>query len=411
MVKLNYSVQSIVYTVIVSAIMGWYFMTSIRALASTPVFAVILALFLLIYVIPYRRIAKVFYKLQVFQIAFAFIVGIIAYNFNYKEMLEIYMITLIVFSPFFIFLSIRERGNIDEAKLISYIMFGMIMYVLFFSFNAMGENVRALRAVTSGTTDEATKAMLIGLNVGNSQFSYLIGMLTPLFAAAAISVKDKRLRIIYASIAVLFFIFVVKSQFTLLLLMTVSSLLLTFLFKKKRTKGVIFIILIGMVISSIILTPIILTVLLYFTEGTLTGVRILGLLNVVSGDLLIVDLTSRVDRIYDALNLFIHNPIFGADQTDSLYYSINMRAHSLLCSILCMSGLLGFACYYKINNIIYRELFSKELQIYIVPQLFCLIFAYILNSAFSDFLMHIVYIMLLPMFSYINLKQPQKNKI
>lgn len=275
---------------------------------------------------------------------FFFLFVVIYYIFDYGNMQANAFVT-----PFFIMLCISmgwfyeciNNEKVDRI-LIRTMVICFIITALTTIYN-LSINMNVSRLLTSSSTSAAERLYLESRNIGSFDFIYGILILLPMLIVIIKSIKmTKKKLLLNLMIALLIIVCVGLSNFTIAYLFLGISLLLFFVPAKKNLKVRAMII----AVISVISLPIIINVLIYilsvvvdYIPSIMTRNKINGIINLLSGNIRIADLSQRVALVINSISSFISSPFIGI----GAYYNSNdiVGGHSQFIDDFARYGLFG----------------------------------------------------------------------
>lgn len=256
--------------------------------------------------------------------------------FDFVESVNEFIRILRFFSPLLIFYYFKKYSSRGTKKFIIIFMFTVIIYVVINSLIALQNDPTIVRYLAIDDKSDLMNSYFLS-NIGGFGFSYSIGFLIPILVGLILNTKKLYLKVLFLFLIILFYTFVITSQYTtMLLLSSIFSLLII----KEKISSVIFNIFMIILLS-----------LLFFNVTSFFSF----LSDKFAGDVLSEKMqwfvtffeTGNIDALHsrpalylDAIKGFLQNPIVG--QEASTYVDLS---HSLILSTLRGTGVLGISCF------------------------------------------------------------------
>ncbi len=261
-----------------------------------------------------------------------------------------------------------------QQKAILIILLLIIVYVTINTMIALEEEPWIARILASDktTTSAEINAYRIG-NVGGYSFSYMMGVVTLIFAYFSFMFKKTSTKVLCVAITVLCFYYIIQTMYTtLLLLCSIGVILIIFLhIKSPQLRVLVLVVSVGLVF--------LLPKLFEYLSGVFSSESILStkfdqMTMAMSGEG-IDSLGRRPQLISNAIKNWLEHPFFGS-------YSEN-PSHSLVMEYLQQNGIFGFAAWMTVYIASWKILYRTLKENGIKTQLFNICMCYF--SALSFF--------------------------
>lgn len=268
-----------------------------------------------------------------FQIFFNFS-GNITASINTSLLLYLCLIGYIVFE------GSQKVGSRITLTIIIISALVMMGIVAFNTYNEFSRNPTVARLLARGGNDNEEVNWLRSMNIGGYGFSYAVGMLIPYVATWIIRAKGGK-KWISILLFVALIVYAFKTQYTtLLLLSTIFSGYVFFAcYKTMHAKIAVFVVVLFLIFG---LRPIF-EYLADITKLETLSLHFKDIAKMLAGE---QSDSSRSELQWYAFELFIKNPLFGADLTNAENAYIVGHAHSTFASALGSYGMFGILLYY-----------------------------------------------------------------
>lgn len=273
------------------------------------------------------------FSFQLLSISLYFLIAYYLFcSFTLVDSLNEAIRVLRTFIPVFWGIMFMQVLDKSKQKMSFFIIGFCILYILFITLKALHENpmISRLLAESTATSDSFLNQYRMQ-NVGGFEFSYMIGLCT-LCVFWKFLVSHKFLeKILCLFFVVLFYHYIILTQYATLLLLTSLGILgliygnlKTIYTKLLFIVGILFLLFFGFSL---------LVLLQDVFQDSLLSMKFEQIsTSIVSGD--VNDLGGRPLLMFSALNNWISSPIFGGNYE-------NLNAHSLITTILVQTGLVG----------------------------------------------------------------------
>ena len=338
------------------------------------------------------------YRLTLIQIAVCFFsMGFLHFIFNARGNTSSLMNLMITFYlcilPFFIGRFLLDMGDYKVIKWVTVATSIMLIFVMFKTFSAMSVDPTIARQLAYGDiSDNYINAFRMD-NVGGFGFSYCMGFMAP-YITTYIDRTDWKGKYVVITCVVILFIFGIYTQYTTLLLLSIIFIyyVLIVLGKPSLKKIIVLVTLLALIIF---FRPIVLFIAskIPFTALSSHFYDIYYMLGA-EGD------TGRTMMYESTLRVFMQNPIFGADLTNSSNLYIVNHSHSTFFGRLAEGGLLGVILNYGMLYMMFKSYIQVIDNKYIKPTFIFLLVLSILNPITSPEIF-ISSFMLIPMMEYL----------
>ena len=215
-----------------------------------------------------------------------------------------------------------------------------VLFVMFVTISALFDNPMLARALAEGVTISENTAAYRLSNVGGFEFSYMIGILTLVFVYFFVKSARKGLKWISLIAAVVCFLYIVESQYTILLILTTMFSLILLLWRRSYVLLKV-ILMLGLILLFLNLDSFFAYLSQHLKQQMLAE-KFSWLADYYSGNSNQDVLHSRPELYLDAFFDFCKSPVWGSATESS------DRAHSYVLGLLSSGGLIGLCCYLKI---------------------------------------------------------------
>ena len=273
------------------------------------------------------------FSFQLLSISLYFLIAYYLFcSFTLVDSLNEAIRVLRTFIPVFWGIMFMQVLDKSKQKMSFFIIGFCILYILFITLKALHENpmISRLLAESTATSDSFLNQYRMQ-NVGGFEFSYMIGLCT-LCVFWKFLVSHKFLeKILCLFFVVLFYHYIILTQYATLLLLTSLGILgliygnlKTIYTKLLFIVGILFLLFFGFSL---------LVLLQDVFQDSLLSMKFEQIsTSIASGD--VNDLGGRPLLMFSALNNWVSSPIFGGNYE-------NLNAHSLITTILVQTGLVG----------------------------------------------------------------------
>lgn len=304
-----------------------------------------------------------------------------------SAVISMYLYTL----PLLICQYLLDTGDKQLMKWISVATCAMLVYIMLVTFKEFSVDPTIARKLAYGTYDDAYITYQRMKNVGGFGFCYCLGMFAPYLTSVIERTKGKAKAFSLACLFILL-VFSVYSQYTTLVLLAVASIFYVVLTQGKMSvkKIIILVIMVVMIVS--------IRSIFWFLANNLS----LSTLSSHFYDLYyILEGEEDLDRwnMYKLnLRVFWHNPIVGADLTQSYNEWVTTHAHSTIFSKLSSGGLVGIGTFAGFFGSAWYYLTKKNELRRLIPVFLAYIILAVLNPVAPE--ISVTAFMIIPIIEY-----------
>lgn len=254
----------------------------------------------------------------------------------------------------------------------------------------------ASRALASIWAEDAEQAhFLRRMNIGGFEFAYLLTLLMPLLVYVFKQGIGKVLSIVIILIGGIFFLTIVKTEYTTALVFLILGMM-TILMPKNYTPKQMIVYTIAGGIFAFLFTSILLSILGHFadnTESAIIAERLEGILDILSGNLTSGDTNIRQEVMRISWQSFVKNPLTGSDKTGGHSYILDTMAHFGIFGVLFV--IIVFSSLFKLCIQPYKgsTSYGALLFVFIAQIGLCIVNTMIIELMFFVFVPMIAYLM------------------
>lgn len=316
---------------------------------------------------------KSFLQIILMLVAMAFLHYVLNSKGNISSVLNLVVTLYLCILSYFICRFLLDLG---DEKLIKWVVIAVCLifaFVFMKTLFALFENPTVVRNLATGDITDKYIMYQRMQNVGGFGFAYAIGLFIPYLTTIVIRATGRK-KIIATILLVVLFVFAFLTQYTTLLILT-TAFILYVLIKHGKTPA-------RKIIAIAIMFIVILSfknIVLFIAENTKLETLSWHFYDIyysLGGG----ELESSRDEIYiKALSLFLENPIFGADLTNTYNATFANSSHSTFFARLVEGGIVGVALTYGAIGVCIKSIKSEIKSSYMAPAFFYLIVLSILN--------------------------------
>jgi len=243
--------------------------------------------------------------------------------------------------------------------------------------------------------DDAERAhYLRRMNIGGFEFVYLLTLLMPLLAFVFKQYIGKVWSIVIILLGGLFLITIIKTEYTTALLFSILGLMTIVMPKNYSAKQMVNYVIVGGIVA-VLFFPILLSILDYFAYHTESGIiakRLVGILDILSGNQTSGDTEIRQEVMRISWQSFINNPLTGSDKHGGHSYILDTMAHFGIFGVLFV--IIVFRTMYKLFVRPYKEsaIYGALIVVFIIQIILCIVNTMIFESAFIIFVLMTAYL-------------------
>ena len=294
-------------------------------------------------------------------------------NYAIKRLLSKFQQVFMSFFPLLMFYRITSLANSKQKIFVLLLMAGLLLYVVANTMIELMTNEHATRSW--GDFDEQNKK-----NVGTYAYVYAIPIVLSFlpYLSSVARKKGSVYKILVIGIEVFLFVFLLFAQYTLALLIAIIILTMQILSNIKNTtnKALLW----GLVLLTIILSPIILNFLATNVPSEQMATRLREIAaffstGAASGD----NLGGRLELYWKTIEAFFRSPFFGNRK-------LSFDGHSTFLSVFADIGIFGGVCFisiYASAKKVMGEMLTKKQALLFKPAFFGLILMGLTNPIHS----------------------------
>lgn len=299
----------------------------------------------LIFSIPFVIMAliegKTYRKVFVINMVLLAITFLTTFVFNYRGnisgVLNIVVSMYLYILPLLICQYLIDLNDKVLMKWVSVATCCILVYMMLVTFRAIFNDPTIARLLAYGVEDDPYINEQRMKNVGGFGFSYCLCMFVPYLTSLLSRVTKKQKKYIFFVLIVLL-VFAVYSQYTTFVMLSVISIFYVILtqgkFSVKKVFAIIILVLIVLFFKELM------WVLANNLRLTSLSRHFYDLYYMLEGE----DQIGRWSMYKANIVMFLRNPIFGADLTNSYNNYLFVSAHSQFFGRLSGGGIFGFAC-------------------------------------------------------------------
>ncbi len=263
---------------------------------------------------------------------------------NLVDLINELVRSLRFFLPVLWFAYFARYGNQKQRNIFLVFFACVCVFILINTMIALEENPMIARTLAQGKGSDNAQIRAYRLNnVAGFEFAYMSGVLTLCFAWLAQQSKKTWQKVCFILAAVVLFYYIVQTMYTTLLLLTSIGILILMFVNTKHTAARVALI-VGFMVLLTVAESLFGWLAKVFSEFPMLAEKMKWFQNAFQGEG--VDaLGSRPQKIWNALETWIKNPIWGSKAKDT---------HSTVFALLAGNGLIGITVWVLMMHFGYR---------------------------------------------------------
>lgn len=236
----------------------------------------------------------------------------------------------------------------------------ILLYIMFVTFREFSVDPKIARRLAYGTNDDEYINSARKRNIGGFGFCYCIGMFAPYLTSIIARVKGKE-KVASLLCLIVLLVFSIYTQYTTLIFLSVISIFYVVLTQGKMSlKKIIALLLLAVIAVSFK------SIMWYLANNiglsTLSH-HFMYIYNILGGE----EDFNRWSMYKANIAMFLRNPIFGADLTNSYNNYLFTAVHSQIFGRLSGGGIVGFSTYAGFVASAWYYLVKKSGMRYLIP--------------------------------------------
>lgn len=318
---------------------------------------VLVGMWMLIFLIPSYKCnmkSRNFIYILLASSIYIFIADIFIADVSIIDSLNEFIRNIRFYIPLLFLIFFMKNPNKHYIKQIIIAFIGINGYILYKTYSALIKDQWITRVLAKSKMLDTPELRNLRLqNVGGFEFSYMIGVVTICLTWTTFKAKNKKIKICSGIMALITYLYIIKTMYTTLLLLTTFGIMLVILFNLKHPVTKIAVVA-GFIMMFTLLPAVFLRLSEIFSESLLST-KFIQMHDALTGGG-VNALGSRSIHLENAFEIWMKNPIFGGFAKDT-------KSHSFIMSILEKNGLIGFlifvnliirakniVCWYLKNN-------------------------------------------------------------